>query len=120
MRKNQYISLAISVVVLIVSFLTLLELFFIEDITVETYVCRLSTHNKCYHTVICGLADSSYRTTVYQAEEKGYSDKCSCNPISNKYETTLYLHKPHYVPPAIISVIIAVVAYFVIKQKTDK
>ena len=117
MRKNLYLTIAISMLILIVSFLILLKLFFVEDITVKTYTCRLSFSDKLYHNVNCGKAKSSYQTTVYEAQRDGFRRGCMCSPFTKASETTLYLHKPHYIPPAIISIAIATVAFFVIKQK---
>ena len=118
MKNNIYIAIAISTVILIASFFILLELFFIEDIKVETYTCRLSESDKRYHNVNCNYSESSYRTTVYQAEKNGYGDGCFCNPFNKASEITLYLQKRHYIPPAIISISIAVAIFLVIKPKS--
>lgn len=120
MKKNLYIAIAISIVILIVSFFILLELFFIEDTKVETYFCCLSDSDKLYHNVNCHHARRSYWTTVYQAERRGYTDGCTCSPFNKSSQTTLYLQEPHYLPPVIISIAIATLVFFSIKKKTGK
>ena len=106
--KLRIIAIAISIVVLILSFLILFNLFFIEDIEVDTYVSYTTATGECYHAKGCQyLRNSSYKTTVYEAEQDGYRSCSKCNPCRSIYATTYEYQKRNYVAPAIISVVIA-------------
>ena len=62
--------------------------------TVSTYVCFTTTYGEKYHARSCGsLWNSSHETTVYQAEQEGYSPCSLCTPYE---ETTLVLTETRY------------------------
>lgn len=49
--------------------------------TVSTYVCYTTTYGSCYHADYCGaLWNSSRKTTVYEAEQRGYEPCTKCTP----------------------------------------
>ena len=62
--------------------------------TVSTYVCYTTTYGEKYHAKSCGsLWNSSYKTTVYQAEKRGYDPCSKCTPTE---KTTLELTETRY------------------------
>ena len=62
--------------------------------TVSTYVCYTTRYGDCYHAGYCGyLWNSSYKTTVYQAEKQGYDPCSKCTPTER---TVLELTETRY------------------------
>ena len=62
--------------------------------TVSTYVCYTTTYGSYYHAGGCqSLWNSSYKTTVYEAKERGYGNCSKCEP---SVKTTLTLTETRY------------------------
>ena len=62
--------------------------------TISTYVCYTTTYGEKYHAKGCGsLWNSSHKTTVYQAEKRGYDPCSKCTPTE---KTTLELKETRY------------------------
>ena len=62
--------------------------------TVSTYICYTTTYGDHYHAKDCGsLWNSAYKTTVYQAEKRGYKNCSKCEPWE---KTTLTLTETRY------------------------
>ena len=138
-NKVRIIAALITIVFLVGSYFVLLNLFFTEEIEltlyderveieeIDTYVCYTTRTGECYHSGRCQyIRKSSYETTVYEAEQNGYSPCSKCTP---RVKTTLMLEhiiktprqqteiKRNYVVPAIISIIIAIACYKLIVYK---
>ncbi len=61
---------------------------------VNTYVCYTTLYGECYHASGCGsLWNSSFKTTVYEAEQRGYRSCSKCTPTQR---TTLTLTETRY------------------------
>ena len=103
--------------------------------TVNTYVCYTTEYGDCYHAKGCGsLWNSQYKTTVYQAKERGYSACSKCTPkerttydiVETGYkdvQKTEYITKePTFAVWAIGTVIVLVfnfLAIYIIRYKID-
>lgn len=62
--------------------------------TVSTYVCYTTEYGDKYHARSCGyLWNSSYETTVYEAEKDGYGACSQCTP---REKTTIELTETRY------------------------
>ena len=61
---------------------------------ISTYICYVTEYGDCYHEKGCQyLWNSSYKTTVYSAEKRGYDPCSKCNPSQ---QTTLTFTKTLY------------------------
>lgn len=112
----------ISITVLILSYLILLNLFFTEDVKVETYVCFVNDNGSHYHSPYCSYTkNESKQTTIYEAQKEGYRFGNCCNLFRNEtFETTLYLREQNYLYPAGISVVITITSCIIVAENLKR
>lgn len=80
------------VVILLCSLSWLAEDVYAQPYQISTYVCYTTQYGDCYHADYCGsLWNSSYKTTVYHAQQQGYRFCSRCSPYE---QTTITLEEP--------------------------
>ncbi len=112
--KNSIVA-KILVVSLILYILLLFSCFTAE---IDTYICYTTDFGECYHAEYCQyLYNSANKTTIYQAE-KSFRDCSKCNPIQEKYATTITVRD--YKSPFVIVLAISIGGYFTIAKTKHK
>lgn len=108
MMIRERIPAIIAVIVSVALFFALLFSVFTDEI--ETYTCYVTNTGECYHAEGCYYLKSYNETTVYEA--KGKYRACSrCNPIKEKYKTTII--ERNYAASVAISIVSGFIVYFV-------
>lgn len=131
------IALLISIAILIIGPIYMVRAYFTTNTTeyetyidnsdvvkqISTYVCYTTNSGRKYHAAGCQyLWNSSHETTVYEAEERGYSACSKCTPTerttinitetnAEEKQRAVEITTKNYVMPVLICLIIAIVLY---------
>ena len=126
----------VAIFIFVVVYIATLKIFFTKEIQItvydehievekiNTYICYVTRTGKCYHSQRCQyIGKSSTETTVYEAEQNGYSACSRCTPRS---EATLEVERViktprddikiqrNYIAPAIVSSVLSISYYAIV------